>query len=356
MGNPPAHRRLVPRVPKKEAKREAPPEDFEVTAQRVVEIDDDPSDVDLPRKMPFGSVDLPDESLEMTAVRQNYIPPIIEDDDDFDEMTSQRAPIYRDPPPSDEVFDDFNDDDAHETSAHIPRSYSAPPELQRESLAHMLAERAVPQFDDVIDTNAFADSEPTSLKAPTSPDTEDRPMTHISPAEIGLLAAMSEGHEASRMVYMKWLEKRGEVVRAEFLRLDAALAQISPEDPRFPATRHRLLELAPRIGLDWRSRVSRSLIEGCTTTTGRCPAYWRSLPSDNDGVRTCNVCGDNVFYCVTIDLARSRVAANQRVAVDMTVERRHGDLDMRASPACVNCRAQVPAQTRFCPHCGCSQI
>lgn len=352
MGNPPAHRRLIPRVPKKgvESKREEDKakheDDFEVTAQRVIEIDVD-SEVDLPRKLPLGSnIDLADESLEMTVVRGSAAP----DDfvDDFDEMTAQRAPIYQDPPP---VFDEFSDDDeAHETSMHIPKQQPPPP---RESLAHLLAERAVPQFDDVIDPNAFADSEPTSLKAPTSPNSEDRPMTHISPAEIGLLAAMSEGHEASRMVYMKWLEKRGEVVRAEFLRLDAALAQMSPEDPRFAAARSRLVELAPRIGLDWRSRVSRSLIEGCSTTTGRCPAYWRALPSDSDDVRSCNVCGDTVFYCASIDLARSRVAAGQRVAVDMTVGRSYGDLDARA--VCVKCRSAVPPNTRYCPHCGCSQ-
>jgi hypothetical protein len=220
----------------------------------------------------------------------------------------------------------------------------------------MLAESAIPKFDDVgpaladgPDVNAF-DSEPTSLKAPTSPDAEDRPMTHVSPAERGLLAAMSEGHEGSRMVYMKWLEKRGEVVRAEFLRLDAALAQMSPDDPRHAHTRRRILELSPRVSIDWRSRVSRALIEGCNTTTGRCPAYWRTLPSDADDVRGCGVCGEDIFYCVTIDLARSRVVSGQRVAVDLTADRCHGDLE--APTHCSSCRRQVPHATRFCPHCG----
>jgi hypothetical protein len=224
----------------------------------------------------------------------------------------------------------------------------------------MLAERAIPRFDDVAaplaasppDANAFADSEPTALKPQpsSSPNAEDRSMTHVSPAERGLLAAMSEGHEASRMVYVNWLERRGEVVRAEFLRLDCILAQMSPEDPRYAHTRRRLLELAPRISLDWRSLVARSLIEGCTTTTGRCPAYWRALPNDTADVRGCQVCGEHVFYCVTIDLARSRAAAGQRVAVDLTVDRYHGDLDSAAR--CTGCQQVIPPHTRFCPHCG----
>jgi len=317
MGNPPAHRRLVPRVPKKEA-----PEDLEVTAQRVIQID---------------APDFADDSLEMTAVRTSFV------DDADGEKTAQRSAA----PGMLDDLDDFADDEAHETSAHLPK---------QETLVHSLAERAVPQFDDAmppIPDNAFSDSEPTALKAPTSPDAEDRPMAHVSPAEVGLLAAMAEGHEASRMVYMKWLEKRGEVARAEFLRLDAALAQISPGDPRHASTRQRLLELAPRISLDWRSRVSRSLIEACTTTTGRCPAYWRALPTTSDDMRSCNVCGEDVFYCVGTDLARSRVAAGQRVAVDMTADRYHGDL--LASVQCVSCHSEVPSHTRFCPHCGRAQ-
>lgn len=358
---PKAHRRLVPRVPKKE-----PTADLDVTVQRTILVDDSSDDLPVaPRELPTGSVDqrtdeMPDESMEMTAVRTNFIPSGVDSpDDDLEmELTSQRvidAPAYDslgDPIESlsDPPIDDFYDD-ASETSAHMPRH----------GLARMLAGGGTPHFDHVadhladapIDANAFSDSEPTSLKVTHGlTDAEDRPTTHISPAERGLLAAMSEGHEASRLVYVKWLEKRGEVVRAEFLKLDCALAQISHEDPRHAPTRRRLLELAPRISIDWRSRVARSLIEGCTTTTGRCPAYWRSLPADSDDVRGCGVCGDSVYYCVSIDLARSRRASGHRVAVDLTVERFHGDLEI---VACANCRQQVPPATRFCPHCGQAQ-
>ena len=345
---PPAHRRLVPRVPKK-----VDPEEHDVTAERVIVIEEPSESREIPRMMPQGSVDLADDSLEMTAVRANFIP-VIEDGDDGDEMTAQRVIS---PPPPDEF------DDASETSAHMPRLIAPPPhsKKQRETLAHMLAEKAVPQFDDVvaenlvdapIDANAFSDYEPTSLKAPTSPDAEDRPTTHISPAERGLLAAMSEGHEASRMVYVTWLKRRGEVVRAEFLRLDCTLAKLSPEDPRHAQTKRRMHELAPRISLDWRSRVARSLIEGCTTTTGRCPGYWRALPADADDIRGCGVCGEHVFYCVSIDLARSRATSGQRVAVDLMCDRHHGDLEIIY---CTTCREEIPTHTRFCPHCGRAQ-
>jgi hypothetical protein len=341
MGDPPrAHRRLVPRVTKKTNPPPIEDQDLDVTAERVILVDDSQPAMD---KVARGSTDLePDESLEMTRVRADLpLPP--RGDDDFDEMTSERHAA----PPG----DNFDDLDAGETSL-------------RPGLAHMLAERAVPRFDesagpladappgvlpDQIDANAFADSEPTALKAPTSLGAEDRAMTHVSPAERGLLAAMSEGHEASRMVYVNWLERRGEVVRAEFLRLDCVLAQMSPEDPRYLSTRRRLLEIAPRISLDFRSKVARSLIEGCSTTTGRCPAYWRALPSDTDDVRHCGVCRQHVYYCVSIDLARSRIAEGQRVAVDVTVDRYHGDLD---SGLCNGCHQQIPSRTRFCPHCG----
>jgi len=333
MGNiPRAHRRLVPRVPKKE-----PVEDLDVTAERVIVIEEPSESMEIPRQMPRGSAgEMPDESLEMTAVR-DFVPAPMDDELDelddlgLDDETRQRV-IEPLPGPPDEF-----DDDASETSEAMRMS----------SLAHMLAGQKVE-----IDANAFSDSEPTALKPSTTLDAEDRPTTHISPAERGLLAAMSEGHEASRMVYVNWLERRGEVVRAEFLRLDCVLAQISPEDPRYAATRRRLLELAPRISIDWRSRVARSLIEGCTTTTGRCPAYWRSLPADADDVRGCGVCGESVFYCMTVDLARSRRAAGQRVALDLTCERFHGDLDISQ---CANCRAELPPRTRFCPHCGRAQ-
>lgn len=197
------------------------------------------------------------------------------------------------------------------------------------------------------DPDAFSDLEPTALKSsPTF--AEDRPTTHISPAERGLLAAMAEGHEASRLVYMNWLERRGEKQRAEFLRLDHALATMDPRDIRHADAASRLRALAQNISVDWRSRVARSRIEGCGDATGSCPGFWRALPAESDDVRTCGVCNHQVFYCVSIDLARSRVHAGQRVAIDIAAERAPDDLLQQ----CTRCRSAVPQGNRFCPHCG----
>jgi hypothetical protein len=165
-----------------------------------------------------------------------------------------------------------------------------------------------------------------------------------------LLAAMSEGHEASRKIYMQWLERRGEKTRAEYLKVEMQLASMNPLDIRYQETQDLLREIAQRISVDWRSRVSRSLIENCRSTAGRCPAYWRALPAEADDVRACAVCKEQVFYCVTIELARGRVAAGQRVALDVTVERSPDDLI--ALPTCAGCGNQIPQGTRFCPHCG----
>src|SRR5262245_38373312 len=109
MGNtPPAHRRLVPRRPKKKD-----PEDLEATSERVIHVDESSDALEVPRKLPNGSVDLPDadESMEMTSVRVNFVP---NDNDDYEDMTAERViEAVADEPPG----DDF--DDVGETSAHI---------------------------------------------------------------------------------------------------------------------------------------------------------------------------------------------------------------------------------------------
>ncbi|MEO8701140.1 MAG: zinc ribbon domain-containing protein [Kofleriaceae bacterium] len=339
--------------------------DLELTAERDV------------RAKPEDSLE-----LEMTSIhaRRMAVDADLHDGLDGLDLTTQRkvgSPSELDdiapPPPIDDREDD-DDHDAGETFAIPMRAAAAfmPAPVQPEGFVlpppnpdamafaraskspvkfaaasqHVIEQPVAQHLHDDLDPNAFADLEPTSLKAPMHTDTEERPTTHISPAERGLLAAMSEGHEASRTVYMNWLERRGEKQRAEFLRVEQTLAAMTPVDIRYEQIQDHLRALAQKISIDWRSRVSRSLIEGCSATA--CPAYWRALPADADDVRTCAGCGSQVFYCVNVELARGRLQSGQRVALDVTAPRMPHDLE----PHCAGCGMQLPLGTRFCPHCG----
>lgn len=210
----------------------------------------------------------------------------------------------------------------------------------------------------LVAESQYGDYDPTSLRMPDellAPEVlppepgELEPMAAISPAEIGLLAAMAEGHEQSRIVYMNWLERRGDTRRAEFLRIDYALATMSAHDLRRVELQTQLRDLAQYINVEWRSRVSRGRIENCPHAAAGCPQYWRQLPAIADDVRTCGPCGHAVYYCESIDIARTRVQAGQRVVVDLLVERTVEDL---SHTPCPTCQAKIPVGTRFCGHCG----
>lgn len=309
MSIPPAHRRLVPRTPR-------PPRDDteELDALDVTERRSpfDPAILDLDEREPQDSMSV------LTAEQVKLDPAELELDLDPAELDlTNRRQLPLPPPPSDTFA----------------------------NLAARPAPRPAPE-----PAASLTDLEPTTLHVPSPSGIEDRPTAHLSPAELGLLAAIAEDHEPSRVVYADWLARRGEPVRAEFLRLDHALHEMNAEDPRFTRTYLRLRELAPKISVDWRSRVSRSSIEACAPFGATCPMYWRSLPADADDVRTCRTCNEKVYYCVTLPLAQDRVQHGQRVALDMTCERWSHDLDRQ----CDGCSGQVPPQNRFCPHCGCA--
>ena len=190
--------------------------------------------------------------------------------------------------------------------------------------------------------------EPTRIQQPIH-EMEDRPTTNLDPGERGLLAAIAEGSEPSRLKYADWLQRHGESARAEFLRVDCELAASNPNDPKFERLLERRHDLSSRISVDWRSRVSRAPIEGCSAFDRPCPGRWAALSSaEADDVRPCGICHKDVYYCATIQLAQGRVRNGDPVAIDVTCQRWPGDL----GGTCVQCNAFVPSEARFCPHCG----
>jgi uncharacterized protein (TIGR02996 family) len=174
------------------------------------------------------------------------------------------------------------------------------------------------------------------------------------PVERDLLDAIAAGDEASRLVYADWLEGIGDHPRAELLRLQHALDAITPEDPRFERWTDRLREVASGIDLAWRSRVAKRAIEGCPAFDFQCPRRWEALaPTAREGVRHCNACKHEVFYCASVEEAREHAAGGRCVALDVTSARWTDDL---APPfgvhVCGACAIDVGPGLARCPHCG----
>jgi uncharacterized protein (TIGR02996 family) len=135
--------------------------------------------------------------------------------------------------------------------------------------------------------------------------------------------------ESPRLVYADWLEEHGDAKRAEFLRVDLELAKLSKEDTGYRKLRSRWRGLRAQIPPTWLSAVARQPIENCAVRFEfECPKKWDKLrTTEDDGVRFCDACEQNVYYCRDIDKAREHAWQGHCVAVDAGVTRSPGDLD-----------------------------
>lgn len=133
------------------------------------------------------------------------------------------------------------------------------------------------------------------------------PALSRDPTEASLLAEILHGDLPSREVYADWLDTRGAVERAEFLRM-----QDRPSDAG-AVMRARILCDADGVDYAWRRRVSRGLLEGCGVAS--CPGDWGALePSGRPELRNCATCGHRVRYVRDRDEAQRR---GGRVVVDL---------------------------------------
>jgi uncharacterized protein (TIGR02996 family) len=166
-----------------------------------------------------------------------------------------------------------------------------------------------------------------SVEEEEGPTTLWFPAPALDPVEERLIAAIAARDQASRVVYADWLEERGEVARAEFLRIQDRLIGVSPDDPAFVEGRERLEVLAQDLDVEWRMAVGRPAIEGCLAFQVECPREWGSLAPTNRGtVRFCDTCAQQVFYCASIEEAQAHARLGDCVAVDAAVRRGPDDL------------------------------
>ena len=121
--------------------------------------------------------------------------------------------------------------------------------------------------------------------------------------------------DSTFLVYADWLEERGDYVRAEYLRLAVELSQLSiklriegnpytsPYIEPIARNRIRMRELCSAISPGWLAQIHQGQIARCDFKTRKkrgCPKEWARLSETDDPVlRRCEVCGENVRFCVT---------------------------------------------------------
>ncbi len=128
------------------------------------------------------------------------------------------------------------------------------------------------------------------------------------PGEQALLAPLRArpSDEGARLVYADWLEQRGEVARAWFVRHEGDVDRNrAVGDP------------------SWRSITSRGDIARCHQEGEACPKRWDKLDAcaDDERARTCATCHQRVRYCVDTDAAlRCGLHDQCPISIDGSVE------------------------------------
>jgi len=145
--------------------------------------------------------------------------------------------------------------------------------------------------------------------------------------------------DTTRLVYADWLDERDDAeskTKAQFLRLTAQLPASKGES----RTTRKLQRLAVGLDTNWLAVVSRLKIEYCGSKRAEdelwryhpqfnfvCDKRWDELTvTEDNAVRSCEGCKQNVYYCDTITEARGQAQNNHCVAVDLGIVRRKDDL------------------------------
>ena len=131
--------------------------------------------------------------------------------------------------------------------------------------------------------------------------------------------------DAARLIYADWLEERGDP-RAEYLRLEVEYRDAKQRNLPSRRIRRRLQHISKSIDRGWLAMLAVAPIENCVHN--RCPREWGVLKgTDHCGIRQCRACGNEVYFCDKIELARQLVTAGMQVAVDPALKRNGHRID-----------------------------
>lgn len=139
---------------------------------------------------------------------------------------------------------------------------------------------------------------------------------------LDMLRAAPED-DGTRLVYADWLEARGDVGRAEFLRTVCKLAAPTVNPKKVPALRERLMRLSTASEARWRALVARPELDGCAIEFRfKCPMKWSALArTDDPAVRHCAACDRDVHFCASVGEIRQHAAERHCVAFDPALRR-----------------------------------
>jgi uncharacterized protein (TIGR02996 family) len=152
-----------------------------------------------------------------------------------------------------------------------------------------------------------------------------------------------------RFVYADWLDERADEeskLKSQFLRLTAKLLEPNRTAGWRKARRKEMQPLAAKLPTNWLAIVSRLKVEGCRAKvkeptpglrfsmdfvnrafTFVCDRNWDEMaPTEDNAVRRCEQCQENVHYCDTLAVAREHAQQGHCIAVDLGIIRREDDL------------------------------
>jgi len=150
--------------------------------------------------------------------------------------------------------------------------------------------------------------------------------------------------DTTRLVYADWLDERDDTeshAKALFLRLTVQLLEPNRSEKWREDWRKNLQPLAATLPTNWLAVVSRLKVEICGTKRAAsefweryrrqfdfvCDRRWDELTvTDDNAVRFCEGCKENVHYCDTISAAREHAQQGHCVAVDLGIIRHEDDL------------------------------
>lgn len=153
-----------------------------------------------------------------------------------------------------------------------------------------------------------------------------------------------------RLVYADWLDEQQteEASRkAEFIRIQATLGKGYAKEQQHKRNRVRIRQLSAVLPVGWLAAVAHVAVENCEAGGSmvadwrlrrsldtvefayECPRDWAGMtPTDDEKVRHCGACRKNVHFCETIAEAQYHAWAGECVAVNLSVPRSPGDIEM----------------------------